>query len=85
MGSTAQAVSEFRAERQLITSREKMYLLAVAVIYLAIAIRSSFLKPFWFDELSTMFVSAVPTMKDVFRAAPVDGNPRCIFFWHISV
>ena len=86
MSSAAQAVvSEFKAaERHLITPRERMYLLAVAVVYLAIAIHSAVLKPFWFDELSTLFVSRVPTLMDVFRAAPVDGNPP-LYFWLISV
>ena len=43
------------------------------------AIRSALLRPFWFDELSTFFISSIPTLKEMFEAIHADGNPLMYF------
>ena len=60
--------------------REKALLAAIAVLFLAVAIRSALLRPFWFDELSTFFISSIPTLKEMFEAIHADGNPLMYFF-----
>ncbi|MGB0125733.1 MAG: glycosyltransferase family 39 protein [Silvibacterium sp.] len=59
--------------------REKALLAAIAVLFLAVAIRSALLRPFWFDELSTFFISSIPTLKEMFEAIHADGNPLMYF------
>jgi uncharacterized membrane protein len=37
------------------------------------------LRPLWFDELSTLFMAGTPTLREMFRAIPADGNPPLYF------
>ncbi len=55
---------------------------AVAVILLLfflVAVHAARLRPFWFDELSTLFMSATPSISALLRASPTDGNPPLYF------
>ena len=53
--------------------------IALALIFLTVTVRAAWLHPFRFHELSTLFVTATPTLQTMFRAAPADGNPPLYF------
>jgi uncharacterized membrane protein len=58
---------------------EKVILAAIIFIFLADQIRTAALRPFWFDELCSLVFSSLPTVKEMLRALPADGNPPLFF------
>jgi 4-amino-4-deoxy-L-arabinose transferase-like glycosyltransferase len=59
--------------------QEMAFLVATISAFLAVEVRAAALRSLWYDELSTMLVSSAPTIRALFRAAPVDGNPPLYF------
>src|ERR1700756_731693 len=76
--STA-TVSKPRTQDSSLLQTEKLWLGAVALVYLAVAVRAAWQHPFVFHEFSTLFVASTPTIAEMFRAAPTDGNPPLYF------
>lgn len=58
---------------------EKAWLAVIAILFLAIAVRSASVRPLWFDELSTLFITLTPTLGGMWHAIPTDGNPPLYF------
>jgi nicotinamide riboside transporter PnuC len=67
-----------KPDRYLI-NRESVQIAAILIGFFAVVLRDAFLRPFWFDELSTFFVASTPTLKTMFCAIPTDGNPPLYF------
>ncbi|MBV8674714.1 MAG: glycosyltransferase family 39 protein [Acidobacteriaceae bacterium] len=59
--------------------KEEVGLGLVALVFLAVTIRAAWLRPLVFHEFSTLFVASTPTMREMFRAIPADGNPPLYF------
>jgi hypothetical protein len=59
-----------------ITQAEKLSLAGILVLFLLPAIHAARLRPFRFDELSTLFLTSTPTLRAMFHAIPTDGNPH---------
>jgi hypothetical protein len=55
------------------------YLGAMLAVLLAIYLHTIYTRQFWFDELSTLFITCTPTLREMFRAIPTDGNPPLYF------
>lgn len=73
-----------------VSYREKLFVAAICLTYLLLAIHSALLRPCWFDELSTLFVTSTPSLRAMFRAMPTDGNPPLYFplaqpFLHLPI
>jgi len=62
-----------------LSSSEKILLGLVGAIYFVIAVYSALRRTFWFDELSTLFITSTPTLRTMFHAMPTDGNPPLYF------
>jgi len=60
-------------------SPERLQVAGIALGFLALCLRAAWLRSFWFDELSTLFVTATPTLRAMFHAIPTDGNPPLYF------
>jgi hypothetical protein len=58
---------------------ECIVIVAVSAAFLLAEIPAAIRNPFWFDELSTLFITQRPTLADMFRAMPTDGNPPLYF------
>ena len=68
------------AERQPVPRwLAKVFLAAIVLAVLVVELRAAALRSLWFDELSTLIVSSAPTMRQMFREIPVDGNPPLYF------
>jgi uncharacterized membrane protein len=63
----------------LIRWHEKIILAAIVSVFLAGQIRIAALRPFWFDELCSLVISSVPTVREMFNAISADGNPPLFF------
>ena len=50
-------------------------LLGVLLVYGLLSVQRSGHKPIWFDELGTLNVASQPTLAQMFRVEPADGNP----------
>jgi hypothetical protein len=74
------ALSTPRKQVSDLIRSEKLWLGAVALVYLAVTMRGAWLRPLIFHEFSTLFVSSTPTIGAMFRAIPTDGNPPLYFF-----
>ena len=90
MSTTAPLVSRKTPEDLRIFLPEKIILAAITAAYLAIALHSAYRRPFWFDELSTLFVASTPSLRAMFHAIPADGNPPLYFllarfFLHLPI
>jgi hypothetical protein len=62
-----------------ITQPEKLSLAGILILFLLPAVHAARLRPFWFDELSTLFITSTPTLRAMFHAIPTDGNPPLYF------
>ncbi len=62
-----------------IPRHEKVVVGLIVLVAFCLQLRAAFLREFWFDELCTYLVSSAPTLKDMFRAIPLDGNPPLYF------
>jgi hypothetical protein len=51
----------------------------IVLVAFCLQIRAALLRDFWFDEMCTYLVSSAPTLKGMFRAIPLDGNPPLYF------
>jgi hypothetical protein len=49
--------------------------IAILFAFFLAGIHAARVRPFWFDELSTLFMVDTPTIREMFRAIPTDGNP----------
>jgi hypothetical protein len=58
---------------------EKVVIGLIVLVALCLQLRAAFLREFWFDEICTYLVSSTPTLRDMFRAIPLDGNPPLYF------
>lgn len=67
------------SRRGILWTREWFWLCAVSLLYLIVAVHAASLRPFWFDELSTLFITSTPTLQGMFHAIPADGNPPLYF------
>src|SRR5215469_18896047 len=91
MSTTATRLTSRASPQDLrISGAEKIFLIIICALYLVVAIRSAYLRPFWFDELSTLFISSTPTLREMFHAIPTDGNPPLYFllarpFLHLPI
>ncbi len=77
-------------EPQHLSIGELVCLVAIATAFLFAEIHNARLRPFWFDELCTLFVSSQPTVMEMFQKMPTDGNPPLYFllarwFLHLPV
>ena len=63
----------------LVRWQEKVFLAVIVFVLLLIELRAAALRPLWFDELSTLTVSSVPTIRGMLRAMSADGNPPLYF------
>src|SRR6266851_7057985 len=52
---------------------------AILFAFFLMGVHAARLRPFWFDELSTLFVTNTLTIREMFRAIPTDGNPPLYF------
>ena len=52
---------------------------AVLIAFLEPSVRALF-RPMWFDELFTYFISRLPSVADMLRAIPPDGQPPLNYF-----
>ncbi len=50
-------------------------LAALLLLYVLLSVKRSEVKPLWFDELGTLNVATQPTLGQMFRVEPADGNP----------
>jgi 4-amino-4-deoxy-L-arabinose transferase-like glycosyltransferase len=66
-------------QNQRVSTREVWLCIAILFTFFLACVHAARLRPFWFDELSTLFVANAPTIRDMFRAAPTDGNPPLYF------
>lgn len=73
------APRRFNFETSPIGRIEKVCLASLLVLFVAFEIRAATLRPLWFDELSTLIVSTVPSIGEMLRAIPADGNPPLYF------
>ena len=62
-----------------ISKTESLCLAAILLLFLVASLHSAYVRPFWFDELSTFFVASTPTIGGMFKAIPTDGNPPLYF------
>lgn len=53
---------------------EAGFLFLAVIGLIGVLVRSS-LRPFWFDELFTFYISRLPHLTQMLRAIPADGNP----------
>ncbi len=60
-------------------AREGLCVAGILLGFFLLGIHSALLRPFWFDELSTLFMTNQPTLGGMFRAIPTDGNPPLYF------
>ena len=72
-------ISPLRKQPSALIKTEQLWLAAVAVVYLMVAVRAAWLRPLVFHEYSTLFVSSTPTLREMFAAVPADGNPPLHF------
>jgi hypothetical protein len=80
MATAVPSPTEILAENRVSErGRELLWLGLFLGVLLIPEIRAASLRPFWFDELSTLFVTTAPSLRDMFRAVPVDGNPPLYF------
>jgi hypothetical protein len=78
--STPQSSQNLTSETQKLVHWQETVLLAATVsVFLVVEIRAAALRPFWYDELSTMIVTSAPTLREMLRAIPSDGNPPLYF------
>jgi hypothetical protein len=61
------------------TIGEAICLATIVSIFLVVEIHGARLRPFWFDELSTLYVTVQPTWREMFQAMSGDGNPPLYF------
>lgn len=61
------------------SSWECVVLVAISAAFLLTETPAAANRPFWFDELSSLFITQRPTLADMFRAMPADGNPPLYF------
>ena len=54
-------------------------LVGIVAAFLVAEIHNARLRPFWYDELATLFVASQPTLGAMFRVMPSDGNPPLYF------
>ena len=80
-GSTAQISQRLPSRRpHLRPSQIEILLLILNILaFISIEIRADVLRPFWFDELSTMLVASRSSLQEMLRAVPADGNPPLYF------
>lgn len=66
-----------------IESRPRLALAIFAMFYLAVTLVASRLKPFWYDELATYYISRLPDWNTIFTAlaAGADLNPPTLYFF----
>jgi hypothetical protein len=55
--------------------------MAILFAFFVTGVYAARLRPFWFDELSTLFMVDTPTIREMFRAIPTDGNPPLTSSW----
>jgi 4-amino-4-deoxy-L-arabinose transferase-like glycosyltransferase len=77
-GLHADRLCTFPAQQRL-KIRELVCLVAIVAAFLIAEIHNARLRPFWFDELATLFVATQPTVGAMFRSMPSDGNPPLYF------
>ena len=58
---------------------EIVCLVGIVAAFLVAEIHNARLRPFWYDELATLFVASQPTLGAMFRVMPSDGNPPLYF------
>jgi len=63
-----------RAE-QSIARHERRYQLFALVVFALFAVYHALTVPLWFDELFTLFISRLSSIKEMLRAMPSDGQP----------
>jgi len=72
--STALIDLGIRAEQSIVRHERKCLLSALSILGLS-AIYDACTKPLWFDEFFTLFVSRLPSLKEMLRAVPADSQP----------
>lgn len=58
---------------------EPVILVAIVLIFAAIEIWADARRTLWFDEIGSMVVATRPSLREMFRAIPADGNPPLFF------
>lgn len=58
---------------------ENLVVCTALLAYIVVASYSARLRPFWFDELSTLFITTAHSWTAMFHAIPTDGNPPLYF------
>jgi hypothetical protein len=56
-------------------TRHEKALAAAAAAWVLLRIVQQALKPLWFDEIFTFYISRTPRLEQLFQALPADGNP----------
>jgi hypothetical protein len=74
-----QATRNVDGRRTVSLFKKWTYPAALLVLLFAVEIHTAYTRPFWFDELSILFISSTPTLHEMFRAIPTDGNPPLYF------
>src|SRR5690242_14798099 len=64
---------------QSIASAPAAWALGLGLYSLISIFQASRGKLFWFDELSTFYISRLPTFRDMLRAIPYDGHPPVLY------
>lgn len=60
---------------QSIEIHQRRYLLIAVAIFGLFTAHHACTTPIWFDEFFTLFISRLPSLGDMLRAAPADGQP----------
>jgi hypothetical protein len=65
--------------RERNTCRQNLLAATVILSFIAVSVHSARLRPFWFDEMSTFFISSIPGLREMLKGTTTDGNPPLYF------
>jgi hypothetical protein len=65
--------------RERNTWRQNLLVAAVILSFITVSVHSARLRPFWYDEMSTFFISSIPGLREMLKGTVTDGNPPLYF------